>query len=304
MTMHHFPEDEEANFATGARAGASAEAQAAHGNFGQDGQPSGAKGLTDEGFDPEKQPLLAHLLELRRRLIWALAAVVAGFGVCYGFAGSIYSFLVQPLADISGTMPRRMIYTGLTEAFVTYLKIGLWGGCFLAFPVIAMQIWIFVAPGLYKAERRALLPFLMASPVLFLAGAAIAYYFVFPMAWHFFLSFEQAGGNGTLPIQLEARVSEYLSLSMTIIFAFGLAFQLPVVLVLLTRVGILSAARLVQFRRYAVVLIFVVAAIVTPPDVISQVSLAVPLMALYEASIWASKWVEKTRRAHAQEAQA
>ncbi|MDD5586149.1 MAG: twin-arginine translocase subunit TatC [Alphaproteobacteria bacterium] len=245
-------------------------------------------------MDPlEAQPLLAHFIDLRRRLIYSLLAVFAAFVACYFFAPEIYAFLVRPLAKATGDESRRLIYTGLTEAFITYIKLALWAGCFLAFPVIAAQIWLFVAPGLYKNERHAFLPFLIASPVLFLMGAALAYYFVFPLAWQFFLSFEVPAAPGSLPIQLEARVSEYLSLSMTIIFAFGLAFQLPVVLVLLTRIGLLSAAKLSQFRRYAIVIIFVVAAVITPPDVISQISLAVPMMLLYEASILAARWMEK-----------
>lgn len=250
-----------------------------------------------EAIDPLRQPLLAHLLELRTRLIWSLGAILVGFIISYCFAPQIYAFLVQPLADATSGEPRRLIYTGLTEAFVTYIKLALWTGCFVAFPVIAVQIWMFVAPGLYEKERSAFLPFLIATPVLFLAGAALAYYMVFPMAWHFFLSFESSAAIGSLPIQLEARVSEYLSLSMTIIFAFGLAFQLPVILVLLTRIGLLSAAKLSQFRRYAIVLIFIVAAVITPPDVISQLSLAFPMMALYEVSILGARMVEKQRKA-------
>jgi sec-independent protein translocase protein TatC len=246
-----------------------------------------------------RQPLLAHLVELRKRLIWSLVAILIGFIVCYAFASEIYNFLVRPLAQATGGEHRRLIYTGLTEAFVTYIKLALWAGCFLAFPVIASQIWMFVAPGLYHNERKAFLPFLAATPILFLLGASVAYYFVFPMAWKFFLSFEMPGGGGDLPIQLEARVSEYLSLSMTVIFAFGIAFELPVVLILLTRVGLLSAAKLSQFRRYAIVLIFVASAILTPPDLISMMSLALPLMLLYELSILGAKWVERSRAANA-----
>ena len=249
--------------------------------------------MTETDLDPLKQPLLAHLIELRQRLIYALAAILVGFGISYFFAPQIYEFLVRPLASATAGEHRRLIYTGLTEAFTTYIKLALWTGCFLSFPVVASQIWMFVAPGLYKNERRAFLPFLVATPIFFLMGASVAYYVVFPMAWKFFLSFEMPGTTETLPIQLEARVSEYLSLSMTVIFAFGLAFELPVILVLLARAGVLSAAKLSSFRRYAAVLIFVFAAILTPPDLISMVSLALPMMLLYELSILGAKWVEK-----------
>ena len=191
-----------------------------------------------EAFDPMKQPLLAHLVELRQRLVYALIALSLGCAVSYAFAPHIYEFLVRPLAIVTEGEHRRMIYTGLTEAFLTYVKLALWTGCFLSFPVVAAQIWMFVAPGLYKNERKAFLPFLIASPVFFLMGAAVAYYVVFPMAWKFFLSFELPGTTESLPIELEARVSEYLSLSMTVIFAFGLAFELPVILVLLARAGV------------------------------------------------------------------
>ena len=248
-----------------------------------------------EAFDPLKQPLLAHLIELRKRLIYALLAVLAGFAISYFFAPQIYEFLVRPLAQASGGEHRRLIYTGLTEAFITYIKLALWTGCFIAFPIVATQIWMFVAPGLYKNERKAFLPFLIATPFFFLMGASVAYYVVFPMAWKFFLSFEIPGTTESLPIQLEARVSEYLSLSMTVIFSFGMAFELPVILVLLARVGVLSAAKLASFRRYAVVLIFVAAAILTPPDLISMISLAVPMLLLYELSILGAKWVEKKK---------
>jgi len=248
--------------------------------------------MTSDNLDPLKQPLLAHLTELRQRLVYSLLAIFVGFVISYYFASDIYAFLVRPLAIATEGEHRRLIYTGLTEAFTTYIKLALWTGCFIAFPIVAAQIWMFVAPGLYKNERRAFLPFLIATPVFFLMGASIAYYVVFPLAWKFFLSFEMPGTTETLPIQLEARVSEYLSLSMTVIFAFGLAFELPVILVLLARAGVLSAAKLASFRRYAIVLIFVMAAVLTPPDLISMVSLALPMMLLYELSIFGAKWVE------------
>jgi sec-independent protein translocase protein TatC len=244
-------------------------------------------------LESSQQTLLDHLIELRRRLIWSLLAILGGFAVSYAFAGDIYEFLVRPLATVSGEEQRRLIYTGLTEAFLTYIELAFWTGCFVAFPIVAAQIWMFVAPGLYKEERRAFLPFLIATPVFFLMGAAMAYYIVFPMAWKFFLSFEVPAAAGVLPIQLEARVSEYLSLSMSVIFAFGLAFELPVLLVLLARVGVVSATKLSSFRRYAIVLIFAAAAVLTPPDLISMISLALPMMLLYELSIFGARWVEK-----------
>jgi sec-independent protein translocase protein TatC len=246
-----------------------------------------------EELDESRMSMLEHLTELRRRLLWALVAFILAFFICFHFAASIYGFLMHPLAAALEGENRRMIYTGLTEAFFTYLKVGVWAAFFIAFPILAAQIWKFVAPGLYKNERRAFLPFLLATPVLFFLGAGLLYYGVMPLLVKFFIGFESAGGPGQLPIQLEARVSEYLGLIMQLILAFGVCFQLPVLLTLLVRAGLLKTQTLSEKRRYAVVGIFIVAAVVTPPDVISQLMLALPLMALYEVSILACRWVEK-----------
>jgi sec-independent protein translocase protein TatC len=253
--------------------------------------------MTDNPED-NKMPLLDHLIELRNRLIYSMIALLVAFLVCYHFAEEIFAFLVHPLAQaLGGQEGRRMIFTNLTETFFTYVKLGLWGGLCLAFPIIASQIWMFVAPGLYKHERRAFLPFLLATPVLFMLGAGLVYFFIMPVAWRFFLSFETPGVPGSLPIQLEARVGEYLSLVMTLIFAFGLCFQLPVLLTLLGRVGIISSKSLASKRKYAVVIILSVAAVLTPPDVVSQVALATPMYMLYEISIFAIKLIERSRAA-------
>ena len=255
-------------------------------------------------LDDRQLPLLDHLIELRNRLIYACAAIFAGFALCYLFADHIYAFLVQPLADIyQGETGRRMIYTGLTEAFFTYLKVAFWAGAFLTFPIVAAQLWLFIAPGLYRNEKQAFLPFLVATPILFFMGGAIAYYVVFPLAWRFFVSFETAGAPESLPIELEARVGEYLSLVMKMIFAFGLSFQLPVALTLMGRVGLVSSEGLARNRKFAIVGVFTVAAIITPPDVISQVTLAIPLLLLYEISILMVRFVER-RRAEAEAAEA
>jgi sec-independent protein translocase protein TatC len=262
-------------------------------------------GLNKEDVENFKMPLIDHLIELRSRLLYCLVGLLVLFVLCYLFAPEIYRFLTQPLADIliEKGGDRRMIYTGLHEAFVTYLKVAFFAAMFLGFPIIASQIWMFVAPGLYKNEKKAFLPFLVATPVLFFMGGALAYYFVFPMAWRFFLSFEVTGETGGLPIQLEAKVDQYLSLVMHLIFAFGVCFQLPVLMTLLARAGFITAEQMRDKRRYAIVIAFIAAAVLTPPDVISQVSLAIPIILLYEASIFAVRLIERAQAQAAADAE-
>ncbi|MCP1220731.1 twin-arginine translocase subunit TatC [Acetobacter orientalis] len=250
--------------------------------------------LQDDPIHDQPMPLIDHLLELRRRLLWSGAAFLLCFALCYHYAGSLYLFLAQPLGDImrqQGEQPH-LIYTALYEAFFTYIRVAFFGAAFLSFPVIAIQAWIFIAPGLYRSEKKAFAPFLIATPLLFLFGAALAYYFIFPIAWRFFLSFQSPAGAGGMQIELQAKVSEYLSLVMKLIMAFGISFELPVVLTLLARVGIVTSAMLKRFRRYAIVGAFIIAAVVMPPDVITQFGLAVPLVLLYEVSILSARLVE------------
>lgn len=248
---------------------------------------------TDQ-IDDKPMPLMEHLLELRSRLMWSVIAFIIAFLGCYHFSAQIYLFLAQPLADVfrENGEARKMIYTSLTEAFFTYMKVAAFGAAFFSFPVVAGQLWMFVAPGLYRSEKKAILPFLAATPVLFVLGASVVYYFAIPVAWRFFISFEiPASGNG-LPIELQPKIGEYLDLVMKLILAFGVAFQLPVALSLMAKVGIVTSAGLKKFRRYAVVLMTVIAAVLAPPDPGSMVMLAVPLMALYEISIIAARFVE------------
>lgn len=232
------------------------------------------------------QPLLTHMTELRNRLLWAVGFLIVGTFISYQFVRDIYGFLVQPLADAMGEGgSQRLIYTDLTEAFFTYLKVAMFAGGFLTFPFLILQVWLFVAPGLYPKEKKSIFPFLIASPLLFILGGLVVYYGVLPMAWKFFLSFQSSADETVLPVMLEAKVGDYLNLVMVLIFAFGICFQMPVVMAFLAKAGMITAKTLVSKRRYAIVGIFVVAAILTPPDVISQFSLAIPLMALYEISI-------------------
>lgn len=248
--------------------------------------------------DLAMQTLTAHVTELRKRIMWCFLAMIVGTAICYLFREPIYGFLVQPLADAMGDdSTNRLIYTGLTEAFFTYLKVAFFAGCFLTFPIILGQIWMFVAPGLYRNEKKVFLPYLVVTPVLFFLGGALVYYLIIPMAWKFFLGFQSSGTETVLPIQLEARVGEYLDLVMTLIFAFGLCFQLPILLTLLAQAGIVTAQNLRNFRKYAIVAIFTVAAFITPPDVISQIGLAIPICLLYELSIYLVSRIEKARHA-------
>ena len=243
-----------------------------------------------------RAPLIDHLIELRQRLLYALVALIVAFIVSYMFAEEIFGFLVKPLANqFEGQEGRRMIYTSLTETFFTYIKVSFFAALFLSFPIIANQIYKFMAPGLYSNEKSAFLPYLIASPVLFFIGGAMVYFFIFPLAWEFFLSFETPGAGGGLPIQLEAKVGEYLSLVMKLIFAFGLFFQMPVALTLCARAGLNSADTLARKRKYAVVIVFISAAVLTPPDVISQLGLALPGLILYEISIVMARMVERKR---------
>ncbi len=252
-----------------------------------------------EGDDDElkgsEAPLLDHLIELRKRLIYSLIAIAVIFVGCFAFAQPIYNVLLQPFVWAAGGVENvGLITTAPQEQFFTNMNVALFGALFLGFPFVATQIYSFVAPGLYKKERAAFVPYLIATPIFFVLGAAMVYFVVGPMALHFFLGMQQLG-DGQVKIELQTRVSEYLGFIMTLIFAFGICFQLPVVLTLLARIELVNTGHLAKGRRYAIVIILAIAALLTPPDPISQIGLSLPMYALYELSILSVKWVERQR---------
>ena len=252
------------------------------------------KSENDGGF-------VSHLTELRKRLIQSFIFLFIFFIACYFFAEHLYGFLVEPYAKAvknDGT-ERRLIFTALQETFLTYLKVSFFTAFFITCPFILMQIWKFIAPGLYKHEKIAIIPYLVLTPILFFLGGTLVYYLIMPLAIKFFLSFESSGLTTSLPIQLEAKVNEYLSLIMKLIFAFGLSFQLPVILSLLARIGIVDSKFLRERRKYVVVIIFAAAALLTPPDPITQIGLAIPLLILYELSIFSVNIIEKKAKKNA-----
>ncbi len=258
------------------------------------------KSKIDDDVENSSAPLIEHLIELRKRLMWSIGAFLAAFIVCFFYAQPLFNILVQPFkwaVQWAGVDHKdiELIYTAPQEFFFTQIKVAMFCAAVLSFPMVATQVYKFVAPGLYKSERGAFLPFLIASPVLFLIGAALVYFFFTPMVMMFFLGMEQSGAGDQVKIQLLPKVSEYLSLIMTLVFAFGLVFQLPVVTTLLARAGLATADGMAEKRKYAIVGAFVVAAVLTPPDPVSQISLALPTILLYEIGIYCARIVEKGR---------
>ena len=243
-------------------------------------------------LDATRAPLMEHLIELRKRLVWAMISFVICFVICFFFSTRIFDFLIRPLHMATN----HLIYTALTEVFFTQVRIAMFGGACLAFPVIAWQLWIFIAPGLYKHERHAFVPFLVLTPIMFAMGAGFVYYIMLPFAIRFFGSYQVPSVNGAMGIELQAKVGDYLDFVMMLMFAFGLTFQLPVLLSLLGKVGIVSVKALKEMRRYAYVGLFAVAAVFTPPDPVSMLSLAFPLVALYEVSVFSVMMIERNRK--------
>jgi sec-independent protein translocase protein TatC len=241
----------------------------------------------------KKISLAEHFQDLKKRILYSVIGFLISFIFSYYYSEELFVHLLAPLAKIMEGENHKMIYTGLTEAFFTYLKLSIYMGILLSLPIILSQIYLFIAPALYNKERRTLLPYLIISPLLFILGTILLYNFIIPTAWKFFLSFEKPVITGGIAIQLEAKISEYLSLVMDLIFAFGLAFQMPILLCLLTEIGIITPNFLMKKRKFAIILIFIIAAIITPPDVISQIGLAIPMMILYELSIVSCKLIYK-----------
>ena len=253
--------------------------------------------MASDNIAASKAPLLSHLTELRTRLVYCLVFFLIVFGIAYYFATDIYRFLQQPLLDqFNSQSDRRMIYTGLQEAFFTYMKVAFFTALFFSLPIMLMQVWRFLSPGMYRHEKKGMLPLFLMTPVLFVSGAALAFYLVMPAAWEFFISFESLGSDDGIRVELEAKMSEYLSLVLKLIIAFGLSFELPVFLLVLAKAGIVTASSLRHYRRHAIVIIFLVAAVITPPDLISQIALGTPIILLYELSVFLVAMGENRKR--------